>query len=986
MAMFTMSQLYARPHVLEELIDGNEVTFNKLVPIDYLLFTREKDEFSISINITLKYWGTKWSPDGASYNKDENMLYYSTANGDGNTVLETLCCKYPDEIIYCFCEYEEGEYWLYRNSDGNLLYHEYGHYEYDEDPEEKHPLFARDIEILSKLVMRIDSAKNDSEKETIYNEALKYDGLLLKFITKQTENNIRKALKNTPQALVYVNNLTIDIINYVLEEEDQLKKKIQEQNITEIDDLALLITPFYIKRITSPTEEQKINAINRDVATIKYITNQTNELKNNIKEFYYQTAILKYIENPSEEIIRKAINFDSRNIEYVENPTQEIIELAVSKNLSLIKKYDISDNTKIEIVKAQPHAARYFQEISDAFLCKLIDINENVFKYIKNPNQEIIDYAIYKNPDLSIYLSTELGKDEIKLEKINSYIDEIDLIPYFSETLQEELIKKDVRLLNYIKNPSLSIKKMALKFLIKSDESGFKRNMNKYHIENPNKELVEIAIKDDIYNITIFRNMSSEVMEYAISIDHDCLYKMTEYCELSDDALIFLILKYPQAFESYYKYCSNKAKREKLIRKNWKVALVFHKYISESEVAYIKSLGNEIFTEFNILLDEIKSKKEYEKQLEPTLQFQFLGESNIAKEDNDILLEENIDVGNTEYFRERSKRKEVSVGDILYLWKNPNDEEYHKYIYVFSLSKRSALGLIYSEKVVNEYKKGKLIYAIANQVDITNNKLVISVYAKPIKRDLDFSFYEFNYKKQLALFELSNDIIAFNKNIVECETLENITLMVSELKKIVIKYNRLAEYIIFRDKLLDVFNSITSSLELLINIFKQRVDLDFSLHGKEKEIKEIANVVKKDTDDRKKILNDLLEDKISLKDLDSNLLSSKDFILEELAFRIAKRKELFENPEGKEFSMYLAIVNDEAQHISNNLLNDKDVAKLLIELSGTSISYLSDELKADEEIVLLALNQNPAAYQYLNETLKEKYKKYDIYDGDYGTH
>ena len=137
-----------------------------------------------------------------------------------------------------------------------------------------------------------------------------------------------------------------------------------------------------IKDVKEKTEELQIIAVKNNPLSVEYIENLSEALWNS----------LKYIKNPTEKIIKRALEVKGWAIQYVENPTYEMKLLAIESDFDSIRYID---NPEEELQK------------------KAIEKYWGAIKYIKNPTLESKLLAITKSEEAINFMSN-YSYDEIK--------------------------------------------------------------------------------------------------------------------------------------------------------------------------------------------------------------------------------------------------------------------------------------------------------------------------------------------------------------------------------------------------------------------------------------------------------------------------------------------------------------------------------------------------------------------------------------------
>ena len=133
---------------------------------------------------------------------------------------------------------------------------------------------------------------------------------------------------------------------------------------------------------------------------------------NDLKKIYDNPLYIRYIKNPSVELILEAVKKNGLAIRYIENPTNEMKETAIKNN---------------------PLAVEYIEELSEENAILAVRLLWNSLKYIKNPSEKV------------------------KFEAINAKGWAIQFIADPSEEVQIKAVSKDYDAIKYIKNPSAKV-------------------------------------------------------------------------------------------------------------------------------------------------------------------------------------------------------------------------------------------------------------------------------------------------------------------------------------------------------------------------------------------------------------------------------------------------------------------------------------------------------------------------------------------------
>lgn len=160
-----------------------------------------------------------------------------------------------------------------------------------------------------------------------------------------------------------------------------------------------------------PADKYDQNLANK-VANIIYDEDILNNIPDKFKsnEFWMlaiksHPILLKFVNNPTEEMCLLTINRDYKTLQYVKNPTEEMCIIAIKKNVNSIKYINNITNNIIDelLIKLQNFSVNMYDfsvlykesniqtEKISLFLVKRCSIFINA---IKNPTEEMIDIAI----------------------------------------------------------------------------------------------------------------------------------------------------------------------------------------------------------------------------------------------------------------------------------------------------------------------------------------------------------------------------------------------------------------------------------------------------------------------------------------------------------------------------------------------------------------------------------------------------------------
>lgn len=276
------------------------------------------------------------------------------------------------------------------------------------------------------------------------------------------------------------------------------------------------------------------------------------EMKTDKKNNLVQNGCyIQYIQNPSIEQQKLAIDNTVAAIQFIDKPNNDIIAYAISKDPSKMKKYSKkADGNFVKI-----HKSKMNEELLKLVLGTDETIHERIVKtdgrfigYINAPNEKIQYLAVENNPlaiefikrpsiDL-IEFAEELAPRQMELYFVNdignmqkaSYQDTSQLVAYLN-SLPEEKIKKRIEYnpyrIKYLSHPSLELQRIAL-----SKDILLIRFIKPIHPDIVN-ELYHNS-KFDVYSLDDFPLQIRLMEEFEKLKTNQSIVKATEKIEKND--------------------------------------------------------------------------------------------------------------------------------------------------------------------------------------------------------------------------------------------------------------------------------------------------------------------------------------------------------------------------------------------------------------------------------------------------------------------
>ena len=136
-----------------------------------------------------------------------------------------------------------------------------------------------------------------------------------------------------------------------------------------------------------------------------------------LKAFEENVKLIRYLDNPSEELKKIAVEKDPTLISEIDNPSEEMQLKLYEKDPELIGKIHNPCLTLQELVIEQNfHLVKYLTNISEDLQLKLVAKNPKLINEIANPSVEAMVQAKLADPFMSIYRMSEEAKQRLKEE------------------------------------------------------------------------------------------------------------------------------------------------------------------------------------------------------------------------------------------------------------------------------------------------------------------------------------------------------------------------------------------------------------------------------------------------------------------------------------------------------------------------------------------------------------------------------------------
>ena len=305
----------------------------------------------------------------------------------------------------------------------------------------------------------------------VYNLVKAHSDLIQYF--PNADFNIQKVALKSSRNLQYIKNPSEEILEFVL---DKGGSK-------------------YLYLVENPPESILIKAIekiqNYDLPEFTERIKDKQNFTDNIKMKLVKECglCIKYIENPTQEMLLAAVNESPESIRFIKDPDNEVQSRAVKNRASVIE---------------------YIKEPSYQLQLIAVDRSADNIRYIKNPDPDILKLALEKNPSTYTSLSEELQTEEmfnIALEGSTRHM--IDWVRNNNKKLSLDqkwlALKSDPKCFRVMPEPNKKMKEYAVTHHFD----------NLKFIENPSIDLQNMAVKADLQAF-------KHVMKYITNKNIDC--------------------------------------------------------------------------------------------------------------------------------------------------------------------------------------------------------------------------------------------------------------------------------------------------------------------------------------------------------------------------------------------------------------------------------------------------------------------------------
>lgn len=215
--------------------------------------------------------------------------------------------------------------------------------------------------------------------------------------------------------------------------------------------------------------------------------------------------LIRYIDNPSDELQILAVDKDEKSLRYIENPCNDAIKIAARyyNHLDSHKYYDDYIAYLKIIVRQNPFHIKYMKNPPETIQKIATQINSSTIKFINNPCVEAQKIVISDD----IHFISDIHNPSEKAFQIleNKFSDYILTIDANEET-RKNAVMRNAFAIKYINNPSKYLKMLS----VMSDENSIQ------YIKNPEWILQSIAVQKNGASIKFIDNPYEKIQRIAV--------------------------------------------------------------------------------------------------------------------------------------------------------------------------------------------------------------------------------------------------------------------------------------------------------------------------------------------------------------------------------------------------------------------------------------------------------------------------------------
>jgi hypothetical protein len=187
-------------------------------------------------------------------------------------------------------------------------------------------------------------------------------------------------------------------------------------------------------------EEKLLQLLNHNPQAIKTIANPTEEMMKLAVQA--NGLLLAYLQSPSRQVESLALANNPRAIKFIKNPTEEMMQVAIEKGWSNLQYIAYPTEKIINLALSQSGwAIEYVKNPTEEMQLLAVQKNNDALKYIESPTEKVILTALKGTPKL-FRLLTPVTKEQASyyLAHVISVIDFLDGLLSTKEI--EEILKK----------------------------------------------------------------------------------------------------------------------------------------------------------------------------------------------------------------------------------------------------------------------------------------------------------------------------------------------------------------------------------------------------------------------------------------------------------------------------------------------------------------------------------------------------------------
>lgn len=184
---------------------------------------------------------------------------------------------------------------------------------------------------------------------------------------------------------------------------------------------------YAIRHINNPNYGVQKQAYKTSPTAVQFVKEPFDDLL--IQAFEQDPNVLPFIKKPTYQQKLSAVSRKGATIQYIKFPTSELIDIAINQNPMAIEHLKDADNKYIlKAIKSNPKCVKnIINKLPRNLIIEALKMKGYLIKYIKNPDDELIQIAVSSQPSAIQYVKqSNIEAQLTAIKKLPNLIDCVD--------------------------------------------------------------------------------------------------------------------------------------------------------------------------------------------------------------------------------------------------------------------------------------------------------------------------------------------------------------------------------------------------------------------------------------------------------------------------------------------------------------------------------------------------------------------------------